>query len=365
MVHSRPFPLLVLLVPILAFVWNDPYTVLWSVAQWLPLRFQQPLQNRAWNHWSDTAEEELIETTSLSIPVIDVQEHLDDPLSYLETTYGRHWRRRPLLLKQLWTQEQLEAENRRLSLSGLLQENLTIPYFTDARRHGALGPDARAPVAEIVAAIVEGAPYKIGSQLVVQSFPILIEEVSPGDYLTRLFGDYFKEERVKGMGPWGMLPALTTVPLFVAGSAEGGDNSTQEQERDKNATSRPYTALHCEPIGNIAVQLNGEKHWTLVDPRYWTMIKPSTAPDGRAFFASWSDDYSRVPTYSVVTGAGDAIWIPTWTWHRVDYNSQITAVAIGASLFHFRVVDFVVNQPLFALLILPALFLELLGYNTQ
>jgi hypothetical protein len=126
----------------------------------------------------------------------------------------------------------------------------------------------------------------------------------------------------------------------------------------------PFTALHCEPIGNVAVQLSGRKHWTLVDPVHWNLVRPHLSPDGRAFVASALLNESLVPTYQMITEAGDALWVPTWTWHRVVYQES-DEIAIGASLFHFRFRDFLWNQPLFAFLIVPALILELMGYNTQ
>lgn len=168
------------------------------------------------------------------------------------------------------------------------------------------------------------------------------------------------------------------------------DDDTKTQE---GVPPPAHTALHCEPIGNVAVQLSGQKQWTLVRPEFSNRLRPSIAPDGRAFFASWLSSWPRstaspeegsiVPFYHAVTDAGDAIWVPTWTWHRVDYVSthaatssqdnatsnsdspSLQSIAIGASLFHFRPVDFLLNNPLYAVLILPAIVLELIGYKTQ
>jgi hypothetical protein len=92
---------------------------------------------------------------------------------------------------------------------------------------------------------------------------------------------------------------------------------------------------------------------------------PSVSPDGRAFFASWATDPSRLaPSYEVVTEAGDALWVPVWTWHKVDYIDS-KDVALGASLFHFRPVDFWKNNPLYAFLIIPAMLMEVTGFKKQ
>jgi hypothetical protein len=327
----------------------------------MPVRsLRTAMQEFAWAHWQQVHDRHIFGDEELAS--VNVQDHLEDLLPYLEETYGMDWRKRPLLLKGLWSPLELSNSTRRLSLKGLLQENLTIPYFSDARLPGALTPDSRAPVREVVANITHGAPHKIGTQFVVQTYPEIIQEVAPVNLVTELFGDYFTPESVKGTGPFRLLPALTTVPLFIAKGKQADKNDIAAQDEARVST-QPYTALHCEPIGNVAVQLSGRKQWTLVRPEFSYLVKPSTSPDGRAFFASWASDYN-VPTYSAVTAAGDAIWVPTWTWHRVDYLES-EDIAIGGSLFHFRFLDFVSNNPLFAVLIVPNLLKELVGYNTQ
>jgi hypothetical protein len=359
--------LVVLALP-LSYFCADPSTgrtVVWSIAQWMPVKsVRTSLQQFAWNNWESeqprfSADEE--------IPTVDVQKHREVLSQYLEQTYGKDWRKRPLLFKGLWTSEELNDGSRQLSLEGLLKEELRVPYFTDSRLEGALTPDGQGAVRDIVANITRGEPHKIGSQLLVQSYPHLVQEVAPHEIVTSLFGNYFTPNHVEGSGPFNLFPAMTTVPVFIANGKRpekttknaGTGNHSQTEER------KPFTALHCEPIGNIAVQLSGQKKWTLVRPEFFRQLKPSVSPDGRAFFASWSSDYSDVvPTYTAITAAGDAMWVPTWTWHRVDYIES-EDLAIGASLFHFRVLDFVANNPLFAVLIVPAIILELVGYNTQ
>jgi Cupin-like domain len=374
--------------------------IAWSVAQWVPSALVNRLgvNTAVWKYWEQQQHQS--SRIQQKISVVNVQQYINDPpalLQYLTDTYASDWKKRPLLLKGLWDPEMLRAttSQRRLSLEQLLHENLTIPYFKDARQHGALTPDGSAPLRDIVANITRGLPHKIATQLLVQTYPDLMHEIAPLDIVSLLFGtSYFTPAAVQGSGPWRLLPALTTVPLFIASSnvrsikdtatKNRGDVSTHIDRTKSQATGKaqtlksqtPYTALHCEPIGNIAVQLSGRKQWTLISPQFSRGLRPAMAPDGRAYFASWistNDDYS-VPYYTAETQAGDAIWVPTWTWHRVDYTSatpldsatdQEEDIAVGASLFHFRPLDFVVNNPLYAVLILPAMFLELIGYNTQ
>lgn len=327
----------------------------WSLGQWLPVSSIRRSLNRAcWKYWEDYQQQQQHDYGVEDIPSINVQEHLEDLLLHIETAYGKDWRKRPLLMKGLWSQDSLNEKGRRLSLQGLLQEDLEIPYFYDARRVGLLTPDRQAPVKTIVQNITRGAPHKIGTQLILQKYPELIHEVAPLHIVTELFGPFFSSEAIIGTGPFHALPALTTVPVFVAG---GKSHPTHVE--------RPHTALHCEPIGNIAVQLSGKKKWILIRPEFSQRLMPSVSPDGRAFFASWAAEPSHLaPSYEVVTEAGDALWVPVWTWHKVEYIES-KDVALGASLFHFRPIDFWKNNPHYALLIIPAMLMEVIGFKKQ
>lgn len=358
--------------------------VKWSCAQWMPFpldSFGRQWQNESWSSWEEsymTDSPNIAEGTSvLEIPNVQVQDFPDpnNLLQHLIDTYGDDWRRRPLLLENLWSGEALtdSSKTRRISKAGLLTENLTIPYFRDARILGALAPNDKAPIRDIMVNITQrSAPHKIASQFLVQTYPELILEVAPNSIVTTLFGNHFEPKDVE-CGAFGIpfLPALTTVPLFVAGTF----SSPTEASTDTTDSPHAFTALHCEPIGNVAVQLEGEKHWTLVSPEYSFLMKPKASPDGRAYFVSEhasEAELGEIPHYHATTGAGDALWIPTWTWHRVDYKSKQSdnegsksTIAIGASLFHLRPMELIKNNPLFCFLVIPNLVKEVLGINTQ
>lgn len=397
-----------------------------SVAQWTPYPFldlSHRWQQEAWDHWEakylpkllrakttgsseDTNDNDNPQMANiLDIPTVQVQDFGANPeklLQHLESTYGVNWRSKPLLLKGLWSVEDLRRNTtRRLSEAGLLQEELAIPYFQDARVIGALSPNGKAPVKDIVANItLHGAPHKIGTQFLVQTYPELIQEVAPVDIVTHLFGDHFRPQHVVGLLGLPFLPASTTVPLFVAGSQlprdkkDDNDQESSQTTRESDDTfvaAEPFTGLHCEPIGNVAVQLEGGKQWTLVSPEYSLMIRPSASKDGRAFFVSGltsDNELEAVPRYYATTHAGDALWVPTWTWHRVDYRmsrqderdsssergrqtyerraeGKTTSIAIGASLFHLRPLELLSNNPLFAVLVIPNLVKEIFRFNTQ
>jgi hypothetical protein len=359
--------------------------IIWSLAQWLPpSSLSNYLQQCAWDQWNKLDHGDH-PAPVLEIPTVSVQDH-EDVLAYLDLTYGKNWRDRPLLLKNLWNAADLQDDKRRLSLSGLLQEDMKIPFFSDARDPNALTPDSEASLYLIVQNITKGAPHKIGSQLLVQAYPELIAEVAPVELVTRLFGNHFRPDHLLGIG--GILPGTTTVPIFVAtgklttvdaqqctakAALEKEDSdieascyppATAATDKDSSTLLKhPVTGLHCEPIGNVAVQLAGAKFWTLIDPQHSFRLLPTADPNGRAFFASLAPNVDHVPRYYATTQAGDAIWVPTWTWHSVQYFDE--EVAFAASLFHFRAFDYVRRNPLFGTLLIPAVVKELLGMRTQ
>ncbi|GAX23324.1 hypothetical protein FisN_27Lh098 [Fistulifera solaris] len=327
----------------------------WFLLQWFcPLALRNHYQAFIWEEWSSSAQVKVSAMMRLDIPTVNVQvfESANALLDHLNENYGPSWRQKPVLLKEMWTKDQLQQSNRNLSLQGLLQmKDFKIPYFSDASQT-LWTPDAYGTVQEVVKNMTLGEPHKIGSQLLMEQHPSWIAQIAPNELVTTLFGNYFTPEAVQKR--W-WRPALTTVPVFVA-----------------HTQTSSFTALHCEPIGNVAVQLHGRKQWTLVEPQYWKHLQPTVAPDGRAYVASMANSIDA-PHYTVVTQAGDALWVPTWTWHRVDYTTTDTAttdedeggIAIAGSLFHFRFNDYATQNPLFAVLLFPAMLLELIGYNTQ
>jgi hypothetical protein len=364
----------------------------------------------------------------LEIQTLNVLDFIDaanqNPIEYLQTAYGKDWRERPLLLKGLWNITAITTKNKQqqtqrqtkeyssLSINGLLQmNNLTIPYFIDSRIQGKLEPDGKDYVSDIVERMLHGHPHKIGTQFIIQTYPQLLFNENQKDVLlliTDIFGDFFSIDKLLGHGKtFGILPGITTVPVFIAnGNAtsinvtlqkeddikEEGNNTVCDQsssmtcprtldtdtddtttttkqpdQEEEEEEESPVTGLHCEPIANVAIQILGFRHWTLVDPQYSLLLKPTISKDGRSFYPSWIDQKSlqRIPRYEIITYPGDALFVPTWTWHRVNYMKESSDLSIGMSLFHFRFVDYIRRNPLFAILMIPALIGELAGISSQ
>jgi len=335
------------LVPLLFLLASQIYihriTLLWCFAQSLDVKL---LEEWTWNQWKNDGD---VSSRIQDIPTIDFRafETVEKLLVYMKETHGQKWRDKPLLMRNVWNATELRRPDRNLSLGGLLKLEQEIPYFWDARQFR-LTPDSTGSVSGIVGNLTQStdAHHKIGSQLPVEHHPDWIVQVAPVKWMRELFGPFFTA--------WHVRNRITTVPLFVGRSQAEKESSTS------------FTALHCEPIANVAVQLHGSKRWTLVEPRWWHHLKPSLSPDRRAFVYSRAATI-QVPHYSVVTRAGDALWLPTWAWHRVDYatDDDAESISIAASLFHFRPLSFVRNNPVFFSMILPAVFREAVGWQTQ
>ena len=144
-----------------------------------------------------------------------------------------------------------------------------------------------------------------------------------------------------------------------------------------------YTCLPCAPLhplpsplprssGSATLQLGGRKKWTLIPGDQSYRLRPSLSPDGRAFFCTRrAHGAAGVATlaaagathYEVEQRPGDVLWVPTWTWHRVDYLPNVTALSV--SLFHVRAEQLAAAQPLLTAAMVPALLKELVGWKTQ
>ena len=305
--------------------------------------------------------------------------------------------RQPILIPNLGSYH--SNTTKPLSLSKLSISpigDLDIQYFSDATKVGALKPNSIAPLKEIIYNISMhlNSTIKIGTQRPIEAYPSLIEQVAPHKIVTTLFGDQFKPEDVTK--PYmRYFPPLTTVPIFLArGLSRNNNNNDHNNDDDddddddlRGDKKKIYnnndifknvrTDLHCEPIGNVAMQLEGSKKWTLVDAKYSRSLQPTISKHGRGFFYSKLNPLNRhyldndsvadtgtsIPHYEIITNKGDALWVPPWTWHRIDYIPD--TVSLAASLFHFRPSDFIINNPWFAIEIIPNLVKELFGWKTE
>mmetsp|Transcript_26105 Transcript_26105/g.41319 ORF Transcript_26105/g.41319 Transcript_26105/m.41319 type:complete len:341 (-) Transcript_26105:61-1083(-) len=220
--------------------------------------------------------------------------------------------------------------------------DLVIDYFTDARRFNTV-PDAKGPVGTVAKKILNGGHEKFGTEIIFRSFPHLVDDL-PLSLVDKIVGEgYIRKENVG---------ETLTIPVFMAHG---------------NAVNTTRTDLHCEPIANVVLHIHGSKKWTVIVPKHSNLLRPQISPDGRAYIFSklspTNKDLERVERYEFIAKQGDLLFLPTWTWHRVDYIPGVTALT--ASLFHVRPRGLVFNNPLFAFVTLPNMLKEYIGLKMQ
>lgn len=302
----------------------------------------------------------------------------------------------PIILRNVWSPESFhDNTTRKLTPQGILNDpvysNILLPnYFHDAAQSGynALVPDSEEiTLSQFISNIQSGkAPRsKIGTQVIIEKHPELRDEIINVSLAKELFG--WKEDINENLEHFlggkktflSKLPSTSYYPVFIA------DNKPAAGIEEEEQSSHPRTDLHAEPIGNIAVQLHGFRKWTLVPTKYSTLLAPTVSKHGRAYMYSNIDPTIDLPkrlkslplVYECVTRRGDALWVPPWMWHRVDYSYTKTTqqleedfddeddtLSFGASIFHFYPSLFI-RFPLFAFLIMPNLLWEVIGINIE
>lgn len=381
-----------------AFHGMDPVLLPWVVAQLIKCLWPfhsaaaASLQAWSWTHWEqERLGHEFVEESIAELAPGTQPQSLDTPFVV-----------RRLLQRNGTTTTTSMLDANEWLLRPPVSE-LVIDYFSNASVEDGIVPDARGSLGEVVRSIIAGGSAKIGTEKIFRAFPHLLEELGVAASVGPLLGAS-GEQRLAAS----RLGLSLTVPVFMATGAP-----------------QARTDLHCEPIGNMALQLGGRKRWTLVPPGESRYLRPTLSRDGRAYFQSevpptqdpkgslahvrrWvveTDTVRQRPAATPPSAArrtsiflsifhqpstahrthichsppasfgqrkpdahswpwpqGDALWVPTWTWHRVDYLPQQTAVS--ASLFHFRWEQTPQNS-LYTALAVPNVIKELVGWKTQ
>ena len=346
--------------------------------------YLQNIENSIWEHWETNCRANDNDTNSKhiklqqTIPTINLHETTINTKNTIQNIDLQQ----PLLLQNIWHNNNTSSSYQNFSAQGLLSKhtnplsNISLTYFTDATKTGQVETDSISTIYDIVYNMTYyGSPHKIGSQKPIHTYPELIYQVLPkgntNNIISSIFGNRFEIKHLKRIF-FGLLPPLTTVPLFIARL-----NNNTNSASGSHLSSSSKTELHCEPIGNIAIQLHSHKHWILIPSKYFMLLRPTISKNGRAYFYSRQENINyildNVPHYKVTTKSGDGLYIPPWMWHRVDYyytpdnddDEEFNLISIGASLFHFRFWDFIRNNYLFSMLVMPNLIKELFGNNLE
>jgi hypothetical protein len=95
------------------------------------------------------------------------------------------------------------------------------------------------------------------------------------------------------------------------------------------------TATHAGGTNNFHIQIYGEKTWRIVDTRFNAALRPRLT--GSPLISSTydpthpDDDFPTdryIPMYRARIRAGDVLYIPTYYWHHVSYESDSIASGV-------------------------------------
>lgn len=93
--------------------------------------------------------------------------------------------------------------------------------------------------------------------------------------------------------------------------------------------SHSVSGLHCALGTNLFVNVLGQKEWTLIHPKYTSLLKPTVNPYG-LFAISEQDIFNpedisqKIPHIRVTLDPGDVLFVPPWWWHAVRNESDLT-----------------------------------------
>jgi len=82
-----------------------------------------------------------------------------------------------------------------------------------------------------------------------------------------------------------------------------------------------YTHLHCELAASSGIQLNGNKKWYLINPKYSEHLH-SVSDSNNIFrtsvygFNRTFDKVNIIPHYEFIVEKGDFLFVPPWWWHE-------------------------------------------------
>ena len=95
-----------------------------------------------------------------------------------------------------------------------------------------------------------------------------------------------------------------------------------------NITDKTGSNMHCGGSGNFFCMIQGTKRWTLIDPKYSSILKGRVAKSGihaQTLFdmpdtplSEYPEILEYIPRYDVVLEPGDILWNAPWWWHRIE-----------------------------------------------
>ena len=112
-----------------------------------------------------------------------------------------------------------------------------------------------------------------------------------------------------------------------------------------SSESASGTGFHAAVMENIFLQVQGERNWTLVDPRYTMRMRPMHGAryiqGARLYDEGWTTlkrptHWNSIPKMTVTTRPGDILFIPAWWWHEIRIEDDSFSLGIS-NRNHMRV----------------------------
>jgi len=104
--------------------------------------------------------------------------------------------------------------------------------------------------------------------------------------------------------------------------------------------------MHCGGSGNFFCMISGQKHWTLIDPKYSCLLKGRVAQSGihaQTLFdmpdtnlSTYPKILKYLPRYDITLESGDILWNAPWWWHRIE-NINEEGLNIGLAIRNNKV----------------------------
>ena len=104
--------------------------------------------------------------------------------------------------------------------------------------------------------------------------------------------------------------------------------------------------MHCGGSGNFFCMIKGQKHWTLIDPKYSCLLKGRVSESGihaQTLFdmpdtnlSTYPNILKHLPRYDITLEPGDILWNAPWWWHRIE-NVNSEGLNIGLAIRNNKV----------------------------
>lgn len=206
---------------------------------------------------------------------------------------------------------------------GRLREQVKLASEVDPKDFAQVFPLAELPLAEIIARIKQGEPLYINNlDTMFRRDPRLLADLAIPQIVTE----------------WWEGPDFPLDPVMVQMFMTAGTDDPEDTTG---------SGLHCARHANFFIQVVGEKHWTLVDPRHTLFVHPTLRYEQPACAATPPFDLDALPRMQTTLHPGDVLYNPPWMWHQV-WNSP--GWTIGCATRELRFWATLRNNPMLTVL---------------